>query len=56
MELIFSFAATKELENLSPEFKAIFFVHLEKIQAVLLANICNMGYLAMQKKRLNRPG
>jgi hypothetical protein len=33
MELIFSFAATKELENLSPELKAIFFVHLEKIQA-----------------------
>jgi plasmid maintenance system killer protein len=33
MELIFSIAAKKELENLSPELKAIFFVHLEKIRA-----------------------
>jgi phage-related protein len=33
MELVFFVSAKKELENLSPELKAIFLMHLEKIQA-----------------------
>ncbi len=33
MELLFSESAKKELENLPQELKAIFLVHLEKIQS-----------------------
>ena len=32
MELIFSISAKRELENLTPDLKAIFLMHLEKIQ------------------------
>jgi mRNA-degrading endonuclease RelE of RelBE toxin-antitoxin system len=32
MELVFSISARKELENLPQDLKAIFLMHLEKIQ------------------------